>query len=117
MIVCCVDLQQAFHKATSRTGMEAEAPAVDAEVLAQTDWEQELLDRIAQLEAQLKVQARHSVCILVIGKLPQGASLRVECSLLGQRCTRDCQKLRQGTTQNVCRAIMPKVYHMNVGRR
>lgn len=39
--------------------MEAEAPAIDAEILAQTDREQELLDRIAQLEAQLQLQARH----------------------------------------------------------
>ena len=57
--MCCADLQQAFQKAMSRIGMEAEAPAVDAEVLAQTDRERELLERIAQLEAKLQLQARH----------------------------------------------------------
>ena len=62
-VLCCVDLQQACHKAMSRTGMEAEAPAIDAEILGQTDREQELLDRIAQLEAQLQVQARHG-CVI-----------------------------------------------------
>ena len=58
-MVCCADLQQAFQKAMSRIGMNAEAPAVDANILAQTDRERELLERIAQLEAQLQVQARH----------------------------------------------------------
>ncbi|CAL5224631.1 g7348 [Coccomyxa viridis] len=54
------DLQQAFQKAMNRIGMEAKAPAIDAEVLAQTDREQELLDRIAELEAKLQMQeARH----------------------------------------------------------
>ena len=58
--VCCTDLQQAFRKAMSRIDMEAEAPAMDAEILAQTDREQELLDRIAELEAKLQMQeARH----------------------------------------------------------
>ena len=57
--MCCADLQQAFQKAMSRIGMEAEAPAVDAEVLAQSDRERELLERIAQLEAKLQLQARH----------------------------------------------------------
>ncbi len=60
MAVFCADLQQAFQKAMSRIGMEAEAPAIDAEILAQTDREQELLDRIAELEAKLQMQAaRH----------------------------------------------------------
>ena len=44
----------------NRIGTEAKAPAIDAEVLAQTDREQELLDRIAELEAKLQMQeARH----------------------------------------------------------
>ena len=42
-----------------RIGMNAESPAVDAQVLAQTDRERELLERIAELEAQLQVQSQH----------------------------------------------------------
>jgi len=57
--ICCADLQQAFQKAMDRIGMEAESPAVDAQVLAQTDRERELLERIAELEAQLQVQSQH----------------------------------------------------------
>ena len=57
--ICCADLQQAFQKAMDRIGMNAESPAVDAQVLAQNDRERELLERIAELEAQLQVQSRH----------------------------------------------------------
>jgi len=57
--ICCADLQQAFQKAMDRIGMEAESPAVNAQVLAQTDRERELLERIAELEAQLQVQSQH----------------------------------------------------------
>ena len=59
MRVCSADLQQACQKAMDRIDLDAEAPAIDAEMLAQTDRERELLEKITQLEAQLQVQARH----------------------------------------------------------
>jgi hypothetical protein len=42
-----------------RIGMTAQAPAIDAQALAQSDRERELLDRIAQLEAKLQLPSGH----------------------------------------------------------
>ena len=58
-ILSCADLQQAMQKAMDRIGMTAQAPAADMQLMVQTDREQELLDRIAVLEAQLQLQNKH----------------------------------------------------------
>ena len=55
----CADLQQAMQKAMDRIGMTAHAPAADAQLMAQTDREQELLDRIDILESRLQLQNKH----------------------------------------------------------
>lgn len=39
--------------------MTAQVPAIDAQALAQSDRERDLLERIAQLEAKLQVPAGH----------------------------------------------------------
>ncbi len=56
---CTADLLQATQKAMDRIGMTAQAPAIDAQALAQSDRERELLDRIAQLEAKLQLPSGH----------------------------------------------------------
>ena len=53
------DLQQAMQKAMDRIGMTAQARAADSQLMAQTDREQELLDRIEYLESQLQLQSKH----------------------------------------------------------
>ena len=58
-IVLCADLRQAMQKAMDRIGMTAQAPAADSQLMAQTVREQELLDRIEVLEAQLQLQNKH----------------------------------------------------------
>ena len=57
--VSCADLQQAMQKAMDRIGMTAQAPATDSQLTAQTDREQELLERIEVLEARLQLQDKH----------------------------------------------------------